>query len=277
MIYFIIFQLIPIFNMKLAFYDYRIVGNNVFVGLKHFKTLFSSPQFYNILLNTLIISSLKILFVFPVSIILALLLNELNNSKFKKWIQNIIYLPHFISWVVVATIWISFLNYQNGSINEILSFFNLERIDFINSKIYIRFILILSEVWKSSGWDTIIYLVALLRIDSSIYDAATMDQANTWQKIRYITLPLITPTIITVFILNLGFIMSAGFDQVLNFSNDSTLSKIDIIDTYVYRIGILNSQYSIASAAGLFKAFIGACLIIMTHFLAKKLSGKGIW
>ncbi|MEG0439380.1 MAG: ABC transporter permease subunit [Solibacillus sp.] len=276
-IYFTIFHIIPIVNMKLAFEDYKIIGENTWAGMKHFNTLFSSPAFLDVLQNTIIISSMKIIFIFPIPIILSLLINELRFGPYRKFIQSISYLPHFLSWVVIAGIWITLLNPADGAINVIRNFFNLPSIDFMTSKEHIRWVLVFSEMWRSAGWDTILYIAAILKISPSLYEAAKMDGASTFQQMRYITLPAMVSTVITVFILNLGFFMNAGFDQVFNLMNDSVLSVIDILDTYVYRIGLMNGQYAYATAASLFKGVIGLILILGTHFISKKITGKGVW
>ena len=277
MLYFIIFHIIPIVNMKLAFQDYKIIGDNVWVGLKHFHLLFSSPAFKDVLTNTVIISTMKIIFIFPIPIIVSLLVNELRFGPFRKYVQSISYLPHFLSWVVIAGIWISLLNPVDGGANVIRNFFQLPSLDYMTSKEHIRWVLVYSEMWRSAGWDSILYLAAILKINPSLYEAARIDGASTLQQMRYITIPSLISTVITLFILNLGFFMSAGFDQVFNLMNDSVLSVIDILDTYVYRIGILNGQYSYATAASLFKGVIGLILILGTHFLSKRITGKGVW
>ncbi|PEJ58803.1 MULTISPECIES: sugar ABC transporter permease [unclassified Bacillus (in: firmicutes)] len=276
-VYFFIFNVIPLLGMKLAFQDYRIIGDNVWVGLKHFKLLFNSPAFLDVLKNTVIISSMKIIFIFPIPIILSLLINEVRTGPFRKYVQSIIYLPHFLSWVVIAGIWISLLNPTDGGVNVIRHFFHLPSVDFMTSKSHIRWVLVFSEMWRSSGWDSILYLAAIMKISPSLYEAARMDGASSLQQMRYITLPELTSTIVTVFILNLGFFLNAGFDQVFNMINDSVISVVDILDTYVYRIGILNAQYSYATAASLFKGVIGVVLILGTHFISKRISGKGVW
>nr|WP_315362752.1 ABC transporter permease subunit [Cytobacillus firmus] len=277
LLYFSIFHVVPLIGMKLAFQDYRIIGDNVWVGWKHFKVLFSSPAFMDVLRNTIIISVMKIVFFFPIPIILSLLINEVRVGKFRKYVQSIVYLPHFLSWVVIAGIWIALLNPEDGGVNVIRSFFNMPSLDFMSSKDHIRWVLVFQEIWRSAGWDSIIYLAAILKISPSLYEAATIDGASKLQQMRYITLPSLTSTIMTVFILNLGFFMNAGFDQVFNMMNTSVISVIDILDTYVYRIGLLNGQYAYATAASLFKGVIGVILILSTHFISKRFTGKGVW
>jgi len=275
--YFVIFHLIPIFGMRLAFQDYRIVGDNVWVGFKHFDVLFSSPAFFTVIKNTLIISTMKMVFGFPVPIILAILVNEVANRFYRKYVQSIIYLPHFLSWVVIAGIWIGLLNPSEGAVNLISSMFGASSIDYMTSKDHIRWVFVVSEIWRSAGWDSIIYLAAIMKISPGLYEAAKIDGASRLQSMLYITLPQLYGTIVTVFILNLGFFMSAGFDQVFNMMNDSVISVVDILDTYVYRIGIVNGQFAYSTAASLFKGVIGIFLILGTHFTSKKVTGNGLW
>ncbi len=280
-IYFVIFHVKPIVGMKLAFYDYRIFGDDVFVGLKWFKKLFSTPMFWRILKNTLIISFMKIFLAFPLPILFALGLNELRRGRkghgtFTRCVQVVSYLPHFLSWVVIAGIWFSFMG-KSGAVNSILGFFGLGPVDFFTDKGTIRWTLFLSEAWRSVGWDSIVYSAAILTIDDSLYEAAEIDGASRISVVWRIVLPFLFPTMVTVLILNVGFLLNAGLDQVLNFSNDAVLSVVDILDTYVYRIGLKSGQYSLATAANLFKGIIGAFLVISTHITSKKLTGKGAW
>lgn len=277
LLYFFIFHIIPLYGMKLAFQDYRILEDHVWVGWKHFKTLFSSPAFTSVLQNTIIISLMKIVFVFPIPIMLSLLINEVRSTKYRKYVQSVVYLPHFLSWVVIAGIWISLLNPAEGGVNLIANFFQLPSVDYMTSKEHIRWVLVFSEIWRSAGWDSIIYLAAIMKISPGLYEAAKMDGATRLQQMRFITLPHLYSTVVTVFILNLGFFMNAGFDQVFNFMNDSIISVVDILDTYVYRIGIGNGQFAYATAASLFKGVIGIILILGTHFISKRFSGKGVW
>jgi putative aldouronate transport system permease protein len=275
--YFVIFHVIPILGMRLAFQDYRIIGDNVWVGTKHFEVLFSSPAFMNVLRNTVVISAMKMIFGFPVPIVLAILINEVTQRHFRKYVQSIVYLPHFLNWVVIAGIWIKLLSPSEGAVNLIANFFGGPSIDYMTSKAHIRWVFVASEIWRSAGWDSIIYLAAIMSISPSLYEAARIDGATRLQSMIHITLPQITGTIVTVFILNLGFFMSAGFDQVFNMMNDSVISVADILDTYVYRIGIVNGQFAYSTAASLFKGVIGIVLILGTHFTSRRLTGKGLW
>ncbi len=275
--YFIIWHYIPIWGARIAFQDVKYIGKNEWVGLKHFKLLFSSPVFFRVFMNTIAISAMKIFFFFPLPIILAFLLNEVRSRKFRKTVQSIIYLPHFLSWVVIAGIFISLLQSPDGAVNQVMAFFGLEPVPFMTSTAHIRWVFVFSEIWRSIGWDSILYIAAINNISLELYDAATVDGASRWQQAFRITLPSILPTIITVFILNLGFFMNAGFDQVFNMMNDAVINHVDIIDTYVYRIGLGKGNFSLGTAAGLFKGVIGLFLILSTDRLSRKVTGEGVW
>lgn len=275
--YFILFHILPMAGMRIAFEDFRLFGKSAFVGLKHFRTLFSSPGFATVIANTLILSTMKIVLFFPLPIVFALMVNEVRSSVLRKFVQSVAYLPHFLSWVVIAGVWIAFLSPTAGGANELRRLLGLPVLDYMTSKELIRWVLFASETWRSIGWDSIIYLAALIRISPSLYESADMDGANALQKMRFITLPELVPTMVTVFILNLGFFMNAGFDQVFNMMNDSVISRVDILDTFVYRVGLVNMQYSLSTAASLFKGVIGLVLILSTHGMAKRVTGKGLW
>lgn len=276
-IYFVVFHYFPIWQAKLAFEDFRIIGANIWVGFKHFDTLFTSTAFKQVLINTLIISAMKMVFVFPVPIFLALMINEVRGNGMRKFIQSAVYLPHFLSWVVIAGVFIAALSPSTGVINDIRGMVGLDPRPFMTESSSIRWVLVFSEIWRSAGWDSLLYFAAIMAIDPQLYDAAEMDGANRWQKIRHVTLPGIVPTIATLFILNVGLFLNAGFDQVFNLSNDAIRDRIDIIDTYVYRIGLQTGQFSLATAAGLFKGVIGLGMIVAAHNFSKKLTGKGVW
>lgn len=277
LIYFIVFRLWPIIGMRLAFYNYKARSPWTFAGMKYFNMIFKSPAFMDILQNTLIISFMKFILLFPFFVLFAILLNELRVSGFRKYVQIISYMPHFLSWVVIAGIWIAALSTSNGSVNQILNIFNLPSVDFMTDKTKIRWILMLSEAWRSIGWDSIFYYTAIIGISPSLFEAAEIDGANRLDIIRYIILPALVTPIITMFILNLGFFLNAGFDQVLNFSNDAVLSAVDILDTYIYRVGIQNAQYSLSTAVSLIKGVVGVFLVLGTHLVSKKITGKGVW
>ena len=277
LLFFLIWHYVPIWEAKMAFEQVRIIPPNIWVGLKNFGVLFASPVFYQVLFNTLIISGMKILFVFPVPIIVALLLNEIRSGKLRSTIQSAIYLPHFLSWVVIAGVFIAFLSPTDGGAGQIARGLGFEPVNYLTNTGTIRWVLVFTEIWRSAGWDSLLYLAAIIAIDTQLYDAAEMDGANRWQKIWHVTIPGIVPTIATLFILNMGMFLSADLNQVINFQNAVNASTIDILDTYVYRIGLTTGEYSLATAAGLFKAVIGMILVLVSHLVSKRLTGKGVW
>lgn len=275
-IYFILFRVLPIYNMRLAFYTFKAKTPWVYEGLKYFKQIFSSPQFVKILNNTLVISLMKYVLLFPVFVIFAILLNEVRSLRFRKGVQIVSYLPHFLSWPVIAGIWISMLA-VDGAVNQVTGWFGATPVRFMTNKGAIRWVLFFSEMWRSLGWDSVIYFTAILGIDNSLYESAAIDGAGRFSIIRYIILPALVAPMTTMFILNLGYFLSAGFDQVLNFSNDSVSSVIDILDTYIYRIGLERGQYSLATATSVLKGIVGFVLVFLTHITSKKLTGSGVW
>ncbi len=276
-IYFLIFRVWPIINMRLAFCNYKAKGPWEFAGLKYFNMIFKSSTFMEMLRNTMIICVMKFILLFPLFVIFALLLNEIRCGKFRKYVQVISYMPHFLSWVVIAGIWISMLSVSGGAVNQIMGWFGIDPVDFMTNKGAIRWVLFFSEGWRSLGWDSIVYFTAILAISPDLYEAATVDGAKRTDIIRYIILPALITPMTTMFILNLGFFMTAGFDQVFNFTNQSVNSVIDILDTYIYRIGLESGQYSLATAVALLKGVVGVFLVLFTHLFSKKMTGKGVW
>ncbi len=276
-LFFLIWHYIPMWGARIAFQDVRYIGANQWAGLKHFRMLFSSPVFFNVFKNTLIISAMKMFIIFPLPIILAFMLNEVSSIGFRKGVQSVIYLPHFLSWVVIAGLFISMLASPDGAVNKVRVFLHMKPISYMTSTSHIRWVFVVSEIWRSIGWDSILYIAAINSISPTLYEAATIDGATPLQQAFNITLPSIVPTIITVFILNLGFFMNAGFDQVFNMMNDAVVNTVDIIDTYVYRVGLMQGNYSLGTAAGLFKGIIGLFLILSTDKLSRKVTGEGVW
>lgn len=277
LLFFIIWHYVPMWGTRIAFQNLRIVGKNEWAGLKHFKLLFSSPVFARVFLNTVTISAMKIVTLFPLPVILAFMINEVRHSGFRKGVQSVIYIPHFLSWVVISGIFISLLAAPDGAVNKLTGLFGAPPTSYMTSTRHIRWVFVFSEAWRSMGWDSILYIAAINSISSEMYDAATVDGASRLQQAFRITLPCIAPTIVTVFILNMGFFMNAGFDQVFNMMNDAVINTVDIIDTYVYRVGLQKGNLSLGTAAGLFKGVIGLFLIFMTDRLSRKVSGDGLW
>lgn len=280
-LYFVVFRYIPMYGVVIAFQDFKLskgIFESEWAGLKHFQMLVQGLSFPGVFKNTVIISLYKLLVGFPAPIILALLLNEVRSRKFKKVTQTIVYLPHFISWVILAGLIATFLHPDTGIVNEVVKFFNNgQGIDFLASKTYFRSILVITEVYKGIGWGSIIYIAAISGIDSEIYEAAMVDGAGRFRRMWNITLPVLRSTIIVVFILNMGGILNAGFEQIYLLYNPRVYEVADIIDTYVYRSGLQQSNYSLATAAGLFKSVISVVLVVGTNKISHLFKEDGIW
>ena len=278
----IIFSYIPMYGVLMAFQDYSIFKGfaaSPWVGFKHFEMFFNSPEFFNVMRNTLVISLLKLCIGFPAPIILALMLNEVRHMLFKRVVQTITYLPHFMSWVIVAGIIMSLLSTDNGSVNILLQNLNLvdEPINFLSIPKLFWSILVTTNVWKEIGFGSIVYMAAIAGIDPHMYEAASMDGASKFKQIYLITLPSIMPVVIIFMILAIGNLLNAGFEDILLLGVNPVLREVsDVIETYVYRIGIQNSRYSYATAVGLFKAVISVGLLTIANYLARR-SGNSLW
>lgn len=278
-VFLIIFRYIPIFGNVIAFMDYNPydASQNVWVGLKHFQDLLTRPQFLQVFGNTLYISILKMVCGFPIPIILALMMNEMKNLKFKKVAQTLLYLPNFISWVVLAGLIINMLDPDTGLVTSIINSISGEKIQVLTDTRYFVPMLIITDIYKGAGWGTIIYFAALSGVDPQLYEAAEIDGARKWKQLLHITLPSITPTIVVMLILSCNNIVNAGFDQIFMLYTATVYSVADIIDTYVYRIGIQRADYSFSTAAGLFKSVIALVMILIVNTVAKKTGNEGIW
>jgi len=279
-IFVVIYRYMPIYGMVIAFKDYKVplgILGSPWAGLKHFIRMFSNPTFIQVIRNTFIISLSKILFAFPAPIIFALFLNEIRILKVKKIFQTLSYLPHFVSWVVVFGLFKRFLSI-NGPINFIITRMGNEPVIFLNESSFFVPLLVLSSIWHNVGWGSIIYMAAITGIDPQLYEAAEIDGTNRFGKMLHITIPSLIPVIITVFLLRLGYILNAGFDQVINFYNPTVYSVGDIIDTYVYRTGLINLDCSYATAIGIFKNILGlSFLIIVNKVVNSRKEGGGLW
>ncbi|HEY0828367.1 MAG TPA: ABC transporter permease subunit [Bacilli bacterium] len=279
LLYLFVFKYIPMLGIIIAFKDFNLVRgiwSSEWIGFENFAYLFQSSEFYKVLRNSLILSVYQILWGFPAPIILSVMLNEVRSVIFKKVSQTVIYLPHFISWVVLSGMIINFLSPSTGLVNHLIQSFGFEPIPFLLEPEFFRTILVSAEVWKGLGWGTIIYLAAMTGIDPTLYESAKMDGATRIQQIRHITLPGIASTIIVLFILQLGYILDNGFEQVYLLYNPLTYDVADVIETYTYRIGLIDGRLSFAAAVGLFKAMIGFVLILLANRIAR-LFGKQIW
>lgn len=273
-----IFCYIPLYGLIIAFEDYNpgMGFASPWVGLENFRFLFNQPNFLRTIWNTLYIAVFKLLLGIVVPVTFAVLLNEMISNKVKRVYQTLIYIPNFLSWVILAGVLMDLLG-TDGAINVLLGKLGIEAIPFLgNAKIF-PWTMIISDVWKGFGYGTIVYLAALTGIDPGLYESATLDGATRWQKIRYITVPLLKPTIVLMLVLALGGVLNAGFDQVFNLYSPVVYSTGDIIDTYVYRLGIQQAQYSIGAAVGLFKSLVSCILVCVSYYMADKLAGYKIF
>ena len=280
LIYYIIFHYVPMYGLIISFKDFNILDGimaSPWAGIKHFEMAFKSEEFWTVFKNTLIISGMKLIFNFPAPIILALLLNEVKNIYFKKVVQTITYMPHFLSWVVLAGIVINFLSPSTGPINMLIKSMGGTPIYFIGSRNWFRQVLVGSALWKEVGWGTIVYLAALSNVDIEVYEAAVLDGANKFKQTIYVTLPAILPVIVIMFIFAVGAIVNDDFDQIFNLYNPAVYSVGDVLSTYIYRVGLENMMYSYSAAVGLFKNVIAFALIIITNKISKKYSEYGLW
>ncbi|WP_455615575.1 ABC transporter permease [Eisenbergiella sp.] len=279
MLFLLLFHIVPMGGLIMAFQNYvpikGLLGSD-FVGLKNFQRLFRLPTFWNVLKNTVVISVSKLVLVTLAAIVFALLLNECRNLKFKRIVQTTVYLPHFLSWVILAVMFSNLFSYT-GIINQLAGLFGREPEMFMISNQWFRKILIGGEVWKEFGYSAIVYVAAMTNIDPTLYEAAGMDGANRLKKILYITLPGIVPTIVLMTTLNMGKILSGGFDQVFNLYSPLVYQTGDIIDTYVYRMGLVDLQYSNGTAVGLFKSLISFVLLVVSYKLADKFVGYRVF
>jgi putative aldouronate transport system permease protein len=276
----IVYHYIPMFGIIIAFQNYTpTLGffKSPFVGFANFHTLFTTPGFVQALFNTVYIASLKIIAGLVVPVVFSLLLNEVKLSSFKRTVQSVLYLPHFVSWVLMAGIIIDVLSPSNGIVNQFLGLFGVKPIFFLGNNNLFPYVMVSTDVWKEFGWGTIIYLAALAGIDPTLYEAATMDGAGRWKQTLHVTLPGIVPTIVLLTTLSLGNILNAGFDQIYNLMSPITMKSGDIIDTLVYRLGLQNGQFSVATAAGLFKSAISCMFIVVSYKLAYRFTGYKIF
>lgn len=277
--YFLVYCYMPMFGLVIAFQDYRVgdsfLGGN-FVGLKHFTDFFQSYYFGRLMKNTVLLSLGVLIFGYPIPLIFALLLNEVKHVKFKKLAQTITYLPHFISLVVICGLILDFTK-LDGLINTIIKAFGGNPIAFMSKPEWFKPVYIISDIWATFGWNSIIFIAALLGIDQELYEAASLDGAGRWQKICSISIPGIAPVIVTTLLMKLGRVMSLGFEKVFNLYNTGTYETADIISTFVYRQGILNANYSSAAAIGLFNAVINLALVVTANRISKKLTDSSLW
>lgn len=278
--YYLLFCYGPMYGAQIAFRNFTAfkgIAGSEWVGMKWFVNFIQGPYFSRVMVNTLLISLYQLIFGFPAPILLALLLNELGNERFKRVVQSIVYLPHFISLVVICGMIRTFVA-RNGIITELLTLFGFPRTNLLGDPRYFRTVFVASGVWQTIGWNSIVYLSALTAVSPDLYESATIDGANRLQKTLYITLPSITPTIVTMFILRLGQIMSVGSEKILLLYNPNTYEVADVISTYVYRVGLSESfQPSYSTAVGLFSSVINFALILIANSISKKATESSLW
>lgn len=276
----IVFSYLPMFGLVIAFQDYKPwlgFSKSEWVGLEHFRYMFEYPDSKQVIINTLIISIAKIIAGFAVPIVFALLLNEVKNVLFKKSVQTLVYLPHFLSWVILGGILIDILSINGGLVNNFLGYLGIKPIFFLGDGDWFRVTVVVSDIWKEFGFSTIVYLAALAGVNPSLYEAAEVDGAGRWKQTIHVTLPSMGPVIIVVATLSLGNVLNAGFDQIFNLYNPLVYEKGDVIDTFVYRVGFIGSSFSFGTAVGLFKSIISFVLIIVSYRLAYRYANYRIF
>lgn len=275
----LLFKYIPLLGNVIVFQDYNIfqgIRGSDWVGLKHFVNMFTYPEFYHILRNTLLLSLYSIVFGFPAPLILALLLNEIRSSRFKRPIQTVLYLPHFLSWVIVGGLFLQLLHYD-GIVNQIANGLGFASIDYFTEPVYFRGLLVSIGIWKEIGWGMIIYLAALAGINPNLYEAAMVDGAGRFRQMWSITLPALMPAIVVLLLLRVGQVLDANVEQLLAFLNPLVRDVGEVVDTYVYRAGLLGAQFSYTTAIGVFKSVIGLMLIVGLNYISRKSTGESIY
>ena len=279
-VYYVIFCYVPMYGASIAFKDFNPmqgIMKRPWVGFDVFEQLFGMSKFYSVFWNTIRISLIRLIFGFPFPIIVALMLNELRWNRVKRVIQTAIYIPNFISWVVLGGIMTSLLSMDSGIVNGIIKMLGFQPIGFLTDERYFVPTMVVSMIWKTFGWNTIIYLAAMTGIDPQLYEAATVDGANRWQRLLHITLPCIRSTIIVVLITRIGSLMQAGFEQIFVLYHPGVYGTADIIDTYVYRMGLQEGKFELASAVGLFKSVVNFILVVIANKTARMMGEEGIY
>ncbi|AIQ57805.1 ABC transporter permease [Paenibacillus borealis] len=279
LLYFITFKYVPMYGVLLAFKNYQpFLGfvDSEWVGMKHFDRFFGDPLFWKLLKNTFVLAAYNILFFFPLPIVLALMLNELRSQTYKKTIQTLVYIPHFMSWVVIVSIAYLFFTTEGGLVNEAIASVGGEKIQFLLSPGWFRTFITGEVMWKETGWGTIIFLAALAGVDTQLYEAAKIDGAGRMRQLWHITLPAIRSTIVILLILRLGNFLDTGFEQIFLMLNPLNREVGEVFDTYVYTTGISQGEYSYSTAVGLFKSVVGLVLVFGSNFLAKRFGEEGI-
>ena len=278
-LFYICFSYLPMFGNIIAFQKFSLAKGffeSEFVGFDHFRNFLSDYNFWRLMRNTLSVSGYSLIFGFPAPIIFALLLNEVRSDKFKRTIQTVTYMPHFISIVIVSSLTLSYVS-SDGLINTIRKFLGYDTIPFMSEAKYFYPVYIISGIWQNLGWNSIIYLAALSAVDQQLYEAAVIDGANKWQQTINVTLPSIAPTIIILFIMQIGHLLGVGYEKIMLLYNPAIYEKADVVSTYVYRRGLMNGDYSYSAAVGIFNSFINLTLLIISNSLSKRFSETSLW
>ncbi len=279
-LYFILFKYVPMYGILIAFQDfspYLGFSASPWVGFEHFSRLFTEDAFWVLLRNTLAISSLNLLLFFPLPIVLSLLLNELKNQFYKRTIQSLVYLPHFLSWVIIASLTLMLFGKTDGVVNYFLNLLGFESIDVLTNPKAFWFLLTGQSIWKEVGWGTIIFLAAIAGVNTELYEAVKIDGANRFKQVWHVTLPAIRNVIVILLILRLGVVLEVGFEQVFLMYNGAVSDVAEIFDTYVYRVGIQQGQFSYSTAVGLFKSVVGLVLVVVSNKLSKRFGEEGLY
>ncbi len=278
--FFIVFKYVPLYGISIAFKNFNIfkgIAGSPWVGFDQFEYLLNSRDFWRVLRNSLEISLLRMVCSFPAPLILALMLNEMRAQKYKRVMQTVLYLPQFISWVVVVGLLHNLLSPTTGILNYARKIMGMGAIPYLSSATHIRGVLVIAEIWKTAGWGTIVYLAAITSIDPALYEAAMIDGASRLQRIFYITIPSIASTIIVLLIMKVGNLMSNGFEEIYLLQNAMTIDVVEVFEVYSYTVGLKEGRYSFSTAVGLFQSVVGCVLLFSTNYLSKKVRGYGLW
>jgi putative aldouronate transport system permease protein len=280
LLYFVVYKYVPMAGLVMAFQNYQPRAgflHSAWVGGKHFARLFGEPEFWMLFRNTLVLAVYSVAFYFPIPIAMALLMNELRSTGFKRLVQTVTYLPHFLSWVVVVGLTYNLLSTEDGLVNHLIQLFGGQKVSFLMAPEWFRPVVVMQDVWKDAGWGSIIFLAALAGVDPELYEAAVIEGANRRQQLRWITIPSIQSTIVIVLILRLGRFLDVRLEQILLMVNPINREVGDVFDTYVYLVGILQAQFSYSAAVGLFKSVIGLGMVLGSNWLARRLGEEGVF
>ncbi|WP_245954650.1 ABC transporter permease [Paenibacillus flagellatus] len=280
LLFFIVFKYVPMFGILIAFMDYspfKGVFGSEWAGLDHFRRLFAENDFGMLLRNTLMLNLLDILFYFPAPILVALLLNEVRRKWFKRTVQTVLYAPNFISWVVIVGITVQLFATGSGAINGLLEEWGFDRVELMTDPRYFRWVWLVQNIWQGAGWGAIIFLAALASVDPTLYEAAGMDGAGRWRQLWHITLPALRGAIVILFILRLGHVMDLGFEHVFLLQNPMNQHVSEVFETFIYKVGLNEGDYSYSTAVGLFKSVIGLTMVMLANTLAKRMGQEGVF